>query len=970
MNLYAPIPEHFVLGTCEKSRVAIVEQLRQRAETEQILHRLGQQPGVILADEVGMGKTFVALAVSYCVAKQSRRGPVVVMVPPNLIEKWEQDLHTFCSLYLDGVTPFSENPPAKPRGKSHATFRYGKAQHSVEFLRLLDDPKDRCQLVFLAQGAMSRAQTDKWVRLALIRETLRRHGRRAQLAKVKPQIHRFLAELLGAKEEQRASVIGEELWDVLLKLDPLGWKVAFNLSLKSEKLALKDDPVPESVIKALNQVDLDEFAIALSEMPVRARGSEERISERISQAGSKLREAERSLWKLIIAKMRWRSPLLVLDEAHHLKNPGTSLAKQLQSHDSNEDLKLGDGAMAGCFDRMLFLTATPFQLGHHELVQILQRFDGVRWDTATFGEKATFNLALQSLLDSLTASQRTSIRLQKAWTRIADDDMDGKAVENWWQELLAAPVETLEVRHKALVESFQQAKLRKEESESLLRPWVIRHNKGEFWQHLSVLRRQCCDGAAITGDLSNGGITIPSNQLLPFFLAARSAVNPGKDLLGEALCSSYEAFRRTRKDNLAGRDDLEIPNAPLDMSHSTWFLEEFDNAIARHSGAVHPKIHATVQRVVDLWESGEKVLVFAFYRHTCRSLRIHISQEIEKRLMTHARRRLAGAGLENDDESIERIIDSIHNRFFRPGAPGRQELDQALLKIVSSFQAKLSAANVDVETVIDVMRRFLRVNTTLVRAFPIHETHRLESDAAVKIMLDAEDASGVSWRSKFETFIEFLTNQCSGKELTNYLEAAERTQTGKIHVHAGDPDIDAENDEDSVGTLANVQVATGDTKRSKRARLMMAFNSPFFPDILVCSQVMGEGVDLHRYCRFIIHHDLDWNPSTIEQRTGRVDRLGCKAEQKQLPILVYRPYLTGASDERKFRVMTDRESWFRIVMGQEEVARLISEDTEPAKTRPPASLQQELVFNLGSCVVGTNIGGLSMRESEQLESPN
>jgi hypothetical protein len=50
------------------------------------------------------------------------------------------------------------------------------------------------------------------------------------------------------------------------------------------------------------------------------------------------------------------------------------MARQLQHQDSESDLKLGDGALAGSFDRMLFLTATPFQLGHHELVRVLQRF--------------------------------------------------------------------------------------------------------------------------------------------------------------------------------------------------------------------------------------------------------------------------------------------------------------------------------------------------------------------------------------------------------------------------------------------------------------------------------------------------------------------------------------------------------------------------------------------------------------------
>jgi len=40
---------------------------------------------------------------------------------------------------------------------------------------------------------------------------------------------------------------------------------------------------------------------------------------------------------------------------------------------------------------------------------------------------------------------------------------------------------------------------------------------------------------------------------------------------------------------------------------------------------------------------------------------------------------------------------------------------------------------------------------------------------------------------------------------------------------------------------------------------------------LLLMAVMGEGVDLQRFCRHVIHHDLDWSPSQIEQRTGRID---------------------------------------------------------------------------------------------------
>ena len=948
MTYYSDIPNQLVLGQRANERVPLSEQERQRAEAGEILRRLDHQPGVVLADEVGMGKTFVALAVTFCVGIQSRKGPVVVMVPPNLVDKWEQDLDAFCALYLDQVVAVNRNEADLKQLRQPHALRYGVARHSVDFLKLLDDkPRDCCHIVFLAQGAMSRAQTDIWVRLALIRETLRRHGRRVRLNKVKKQIHRFLGELLYAKGQQRASDAGDDIWSQLLKRDPRDWKDTFNDSLKNDRHVLNDDPVPEAVTKALSRVDLGEFANTLAEMPIRVRGGESRLSERIADARNGLKHVERDLWKQIIAIARWRSPLLVLDEAHHLKNPKTALARQLQDQDSEADLKLGDGALAGSFDRMLFLTATPFQLGHHELVRVLQRFGDVRWDSEALGEKEGFEGELTVLNDSLTASQRASIRLQRAWSRLQDDDFDDSlSVEQWWNWVHSASTGSLTHRQRTLVEAFRQTHIRKEESERHLRPWVIRHNKGERWHSTDILRRERFDGATILGQSTDGGIDIPGDQLLPFFLAARSATHPGKDLLGEALCSSYEAFRQTRRDNAAGKDDVADVNGPADLTHSAWFLSEFDEVIADCTGAVHPKIHATVQKAVGLWESGEKVLVFAFYRHTCRALRIHISNELEKRLMTHARRRLAGAGRATDDDGIAKIIESVQNRFFDTAkAPGRQALDRALANIVGQYGGELDKADVEVDKLIDIMRRFLRVQTTLVRAFPIHQHDMLEPHLAVRSMLDSQDSSGLSWRDKFRRLLEFLLRQCSPQERLNYLEAAERTQTRRIRVQAEDIDTDSDEAKESVLTLANIQVATGETQRDTRGRLMRAFNTPFFPDILVCSQVMGEGVDLHRYCRHVIHHDLDWNPSSIEQRTGRVDRLGCKAESRH-PIPVYLPYLAGTADERQYRVMTDRESWFRIVMGQEEVARLIPHEDDVRDQKPPSSFQSDLVFQL------------------------
>ena len=380
-----------------------------------------------------------------------------------------------------------------------------------------------------------------------------------------------------------------------------------------------------------------------------------------------------------------------------------------------------------------------------------------------------------------------------------------------------------------------------------------------------------------------------------------------------------------------------------DLSHSGWYLAEFDRALERCSGSAHPKVDATVRKVVDLWATGEKVLVFAFYRHTCAALRVHISQAIETRIMQAAKRRLRDVGYDARLETIERMLERTQKQYFDDTkSRARQAVDAELDAILRAHEGALAAARLDEkqrETLIEIMRRFLRARTTLLRCFPLSERDATEPHDAIRQTLDYCDASGATWRHKFDRFIDYLTSQCSTEERRLYLDAASRTQTGGIRVEGEEDGGDS-----ATVTLPNVQVATGTTRREARSRLMHAFNTPFFPEILVCSQVMGEGIDLQRFCRHVIHHDLAWNPSTIEQRTGRIDRLGCAAEGRH-PIMVYLPYLAGTADERQYRVMSEREQWFRVVMGQDEVARLITAESSAAFALPTA-IAEELSFRL------------------------
>ena len=514
---------------------------------------------------------------------------------------------------------------------------------------------------------------------------------------------------------------------------------------------------------------------------------------------------------------------------------------------------------------MLFLTATPFQLGHHELVRVLERFADVRWEVAQLGEPVVFRQCLQTLETRLDESQRAAVAFQRSWSRLRPEDCEG-GLEAWWKAVRNSPRDGLTNHQRGVVESFERTRLCRESAEKALRPWIVRHNKGTHWAGTSIERRRRFDGAPVAAGAGPTGWPVPRDQLLPFFLAARSAVNPGKDLLGEALCSSYEAFRNTRQKRVLERDEREDELDSVDLTHSAWYLREFDTALERCTGKAHPKIAATVQRVVDLWETGEKVLVFAFYRRTCAALRIHLSKEIELRTATLTKRRFAEAGRSIRRTEVKDVLARIQDLYFdAPAAPGRRALDGALQSIVERRRSELldkGASRPDLERMVDVMRRFLRVRTTLARCFPLGEYETLAPTVVVERMLDAEDASNVTWRAKFRAFVDFLADGCTAVERTGYLDATAEARTSGIRVDAEDTAADDENRKESVVTVGNVQVATGATKRDTRLRLMRGFNTPFFPDILVCSQVMGEGVDLQRHCRHVIHHDLAWNPSS------------------------------------------------------------------------------------------------------------
>ena len=82
--------------------------------------------------------------------------------------------------------------------------------------------------------------------------------------------------------------------------------------------------------------------------------------------------------------------------------------------------------------------------------------------------------------------------------------------------------------------------------------------------------------------------------------------------------------------------------------------------------------------------------------------------------------------------------------------------------------------------------------------------------------------------------------------------------------------------------MPNIRLANGLVKQETRQRLMLAFNTPFFPEVLVASSVLAEGVDLHLSCRYVSSSRFKLEPEQ-PKKIGRVDRIGAKAEMVSKP---------------------------------------------------------------------------------------
>lgn len=984
---------------------------RQEKTVDALLQRLfhedpdQRQEAVVLADEVGLGKTFVALCVAWSVWKgqsavpKLARGPVVVVTPTSraLYDKW---YHEACK-FRDLVLPKADR----------AAFVIEQAERLEPMLTKLRSRKTA--LLIVRASALGTRLGDRVAergRLVILHHLARTHDLsvhlRARLAPGQPRERLHL--------HQTSTVLGE-----LNALTTERWRDAGGRApeLTTEHVArgLRRLRKVEALRGTGHNLKLiEDYIASLQGDP----------SARLPAASTLQHHLHRVLRSVVAEASGARSPLVIVDEVHNWKNHPTSY--------QNFRLLFGQR-----FDRLLGLSATPFQLHTGELVQVLATAECLRLPRPRLERLASQR---EQLRLELHAAEGAGLVLREAWASIEQADLP--EVELGWSN------GNLSTMRPRVVRALEAAKAVHHAHSSLqvhLRPVVVRHRRKTNHRRWLVGHQATDPTAAGTRTLTwQPGLEVTGDAELVHYLSMRAEHErkgqKGVPGLGAELGGSFAHFRGSP---LAR---MEADASRGDSSDYLRFVRAVVGTDTRpDDGLTHPKIDVTSRRALDHWRRGEKTLIFCFNTATARAVDRAVAKEIEDwRDEELARRlRVTRDELPNRLRNLQTRLRDRHQRLHllfqtyplagAPGLPERSTTDrQAILREMAERLARGGPPRKRSGTFRPDLRRVLAAAETALagrhaerwknelglnpeqielldqmqeESWVVARGPRVEGIRhASGHQADIEDEEPSPAQQDLRTdavhdWVEVLDNTLITDALSPYLGGGGKSPSLLLEHHAPAlaalpapaqrlasrmfrrllisaeflaryvlPHIDPDDESTDrwvpliqqayvsplprgealrdrfaayLETLASAAMVGGGLERLEgalnirnavqrvfggasgvdRTRYFAGFNTPAFPEVLVVTSVGQEGIDLHRECRHVIHHDLPWNPAILEQRTGRVDRIGSKTERVRtsldssatLDVVV--PYLRGTYDQRVFEVVHGRAHLFEVTMG-------------------------------------------------------
>ncbi len=665
---------------------------------------------------------------------------------------------------------------------------------------------------------------------------------------------------------------------------------------------------------------------------LKLKGYEKQLQKKKRETTEKELEDKNACDKLIVdLKKSQLLKLAIIDEAHNWRNRAFG-AKTFQQY------------IQPCVSRTLLVTATPLHMGVTDLKSIIDLslgLDKVRtinyenlehlFKKNEFLEfqqnyKALFSsnneyhadaekllLKAQSLRNKVTKAYRSLIRNHEAINIIEEiknqiaayshDNNFKKIQKDIWSNLernlyVNIHLKNLAKAINAFVD-FQENKILKQLLLMVIKTRAQKYHLDGKGNKIGK-RRYLCGSEARLDDLhpadeqhlilhDHEGVENHASGWVDFIgmRLSRMKININQNTTKKsarlllALPSSYNALNESSVIS-------EFKSSQnLSYSKITHSYFEIFKAITENDSLKHPKVKRTIDIMFDRFKHGEKTLVFCQRIATVRI----INTEFKKRLSNII------------NKHIEKIPAIDRNSLI-----GIDEIFQLACKYAKTISSFIDFTKLIGNSKFDEFYEFIIHNSINKNIKAIDFDSRviwLVSESFKKLI------SQLNKKQKLPLISHLRSLELDESSANSFFNSHTNTDTEQTHQNA--LDTESELDAAIAAGFEVSEMVTGDT--SYRDEIRANFSSPFYPLALVCSQVSQEGVDMHRYCSTIILHDLNWNPAVLEQRVGRLDRVGSYASELHRPVDVFIPYLADSYDEYQYARVLQRAELQELIFG-------------------------------------------------------
>ena len=175
-------------------------------------------------------------------------------------------------------------------------------------------------------------------------------------------------------------------------------------------------------------------------------------------------------------------------------------------------------------------------------------------------------------------------------------------------------------------------------------------------------------------------------------------------------------------------------------------------------------------------------------------------------------------------------------------------------------------------------------------------------------------------QKKGETGILSLLEQCDISPKLKHLDIILHNHTGKILVFT--EYIHTQHYIARYLMMQNIKfiLFNGTLRRNQKEWVKHLFEKRDIP-VMICTDSGSQGLNF-QYCDVIVNFDLPWNPMKVEQRIGRIDRIG----QKSSNINIYNFVMKDTIEEKIFSVLTNKISLFKECIGELDKILVDNED--------------------------------------------